>query len=45
MIQRAFDVLVAGAALPVVFILFIVIGLLIKATSRGPVLFKQKRMV
>ncbi len=44
LIKRIMDILGSAAALVVLFPLFLVIALAIKATSEGPVLFKQKRV-
>ena len=41
--KRAFDILASGAALLALAPLLIVTALVVKATSRGPVLFKQER--
>jgi lipopolysaccharide/colanic/teichoic acid biosynthesis glycosyltransferase len=41
--KRAFDATVAGVALLVLWPIFAVIALLIKADSRGPVFFRQER--
>lgn len=43
-LKRALDVLVAAVTLLVLLPALIVVGLLIKLDSRGPVLFKQKRV-
>jgi len=43
LIKRGTDVLLAGAALLVLFPFMILIALLIKLTSRGPVIFRQTR--
>src|SRR5262245_60729984 len=42
--KRALDFLVILIALPIVAPLWIVIGILIKCVSRGPVLFRQERI-
>src|SRR6516225_1894346 len=42
--KRLFDVLIASVGLLVLVPLLLVIALLIKLTSRGPVLFRQERM-
>ena len=42
--KRAFDILFAGAFLLVAFLPMLIIALLVKLTSRGPVLFKQVRV-
>jgi exopolysaccharide biosynthesis polyprenyl glycosylphosphotransferase len=42
-VKRTFDVLAAGAALWLLAPLFLVVAALIKATSRGPIFFKQVR--
>ncbi|MDX2306619.1 MAG: exopolysaccharide biosynthesis polyprenyl glycosylphosphotransferase [Hyphomicrobium sp.] len=41
--KRMFDIIVAGIALVLLAPVFAVIGLLIKATSEGPVFFRQRR--
>jgi exopolysaccharide biosynthesis polyprenyl glycosylphosphotransferase len=41
--KRVFDILASGAALVALTPLFLATALAIKATSRGPVLFKQER--
>ena len=43
-IKRTFDMLVSFALLIFLSPLFLVIGLMIKATSKGPIFFKQKRI-
>ena len=42
--KRAFDYLVAATGLVLIFPVFVVIGILIKVDSRGPVFFRQERM-
>lgn len=42
-IKRGFDILVAGVILVVFFPVWIIVALLIKATSEGPILFLQDR--
>ncbi len=42
--KRAFDVVAAGAALLVHLPVLLVIAVLVKSTSRGPVLFRQTRV-
>ena len=42
--KRPFDILMAGAGLLLLAPLFVVIALVIKLDSRGPVFFKQHRM-
>jgi lipopolysaccharide/colanic/teichoic acid biosynthesis glycosyltransferase len=42
--KRAFDIVFAAAGLLAVFPLFIIVALLIKCDSSGPVFFKQQRM-
>ena len=42
-VKRAIDLLAAGSLLVLLSPLVLVIGLLVKATSRGPVLFRQQR--
>jgi lipopolysaccharide/colanic/teichoic acid biosynthesis glycosyltransferase len=44
MIKRAFDFSVAAVALVLLSPLLLAVGLLVKLTSRGPVLFKQERI-
>lgn len=42
--KRAFDILFSSIVMVTIYpILYIVVGLLIKVSSRGPILFKQKR--
>jgi lipopolysaccharide/colanic/teichoic acid biosynthesis glycosyltransferase len=41
--KRVVDLLIAGAALVALFPLLVLVGLLVKATSRGPVFFRQQR--
>ena len=41
--KRALDLAVAGSALLVLSPLLLAIALLVKATSRGPILFRQQR--
>lgn len=43
-IKRLFDILVSFLGIIVFFPLMLVIGIIIKLTSEGPVLFKQKRL-
>jgi len=43
-IKRTFDILMSVALLLLFFPLFLVLGLVIKLTSKGPVFFKQKRI-
>src|SRR6185369_10736453 len=42
-LKRICDVVIASAALWVLSPLFVVVAVLIKATSRGPIFFKQVR--
>jgi exopolysaccharide biosynthesis polyprenyl glycosylphosphotransferase len=42
--KRALDILVSALALIVLFPVFLVVGLAIKLTSRGPILFRQTRV-
>lgn len=42
-VKRAFDVIVGSLALLALLPLFVVVGIAIKATSRGPVFFRQLR--
>lgn len=42
-VKRAFDVVVAGIALIALLPLLLIVGLLVRATSRGPVFFRQQR--
>ncbi|MFO7970592.1 MAG: undecaprenyl-phosphate glucose phosphotransferase, partial [Desulfobacterales bacterium] len=44
LIKRAFDIMVSMALLILFSPFFIIFGILIKLTSKGPVFFKQKRM-
>ena len=44
MLKRAIDITVAGAALVVLFPLFVVFAVLIRLDSKGPALFRQVRM-
>jgi len=44
MLKRVFDLVVAAAALVIVSPLFVVIAMLIKATSRGPVFHRGERV-
>lgn len=44
MIKRWFDILVSAIALFVLCPILVVIGIIIKLTSKGPVFFKQKRL-
>jgi lipopolysaccharide/colanic/teichoic acid biosynthesis glycosyltransferase len=43
-IKRVFDIVVAGVGLIVLFPVMIIVALLIKSDSQGPVFFKQQRM-
>ncbi|MFL5343939.1 MAG: exopolysaccharide biosynthesis polyisoprenyl-phosphate hexose-1-phosphate transferase EpsZ [Hyalangium sp.] len=43
-IKRLFDIIASGAALAVLSPLLVVVAILIKLTSRGPIFFKQKRV-
>jgi lipopolysaccharide/colanic/teichoic acid biosynthesis glycosyltransferase len=43
-LKRAIDITLACAALVVVFPLFVLLGMLIRLDSKGPVLFRQARM-
>jgi exopolysaccharide biosynthesis polyprenyl glycosylphosphotransferase len=43
-IKRGFDIVASSAALAVLSPLMLVVGVLIKLTSRGPLLFKQERV-
>jgi len=43
MIKRAFDIVVAAVGLIVLSPLFVIIAVLIKMTSKGPIIFKQGR--
>ncbi len=43
MVKRFFDILVSGISLLILSPLFVIIAILIKITSRGPVLFRQSR--
>lgn len=43
-VKRAFDVLVAGVALIFLAPLFLIVALAVKLESKGPVLFRQKRI-
>lgn len=43
-IKRSFDILVSGIFLCLAFpVTYLIVGLLIKCTSKGPIIFKQKR--
>lgn len=42
--KRVLDVCIAGLALLVVSPLLLIVGVLVKLTSRGPILFKQERV-
>jgi lipopolysaccharide/colanic/teichoic acid biosynthesis glycosyltransferase len=42
--KRTFDFIVSGIALICFFPLIIIIGIIVKATSKGPILFSQKRL-
>lgn len=42
--KRLFDVIVAFAALIILFVPFIIIAFLIKLESKGPIMFKQNRV-
>ena len=44
MLKRAIDITVAGAAVVVLFPLFVVFAVLIRLDSKGPALFRQVRM-
>src|SRR5688500_15513757 len=44
MAKRMFDLLVSLAALIVLFPIFVILALWIKADSAGPILFRQERM-
>ena len=44
LVKRAFDIAVSALALVVLAPLFLVIAVLIKATSRGPVFYRQERV-
>jgi lipopolysaccharide/colanic/teichoic acid biosynthesis glycosyltransferase len=43
-IKRAFDIIIAGTGLLVLLPIMMVVAVLIKCDSQGPVFFKQKRM-
>ncbi len=43
-IKRLFDIIASGAALVALSPLLVVVAILIKLTSRGPIFFKQKRV-
>ena len=43
-LKRAFDIVISLTALVVLFPLFLILGILIKVTSGGPVIFKQERI-
>ena len=43
-IKRGLDILLCGAAMLIIWPLFLLIAILIKLDSRGPVYFKQKRV-
>jgi lipopolysaccharide/colanic/teichoic acid biosynthesis glycosyltransferase len=42
--KRAFDIVVSGSALLFLFPLFIIISILIKLSSKGPIFYKSKRV-
>jgi lipopolysaccharide/colanic/teichoic acid biosynthesis glycosyltransferase len=42
--KRAFDVCISGIALPLLSPLFLIIAVLVKLSSRGPVFFRQERV-
>ncbi len=42
--KRVFDLLIAGLMLVVIIPVFLITGMVIKFTSKGPVLFKQRRV-
>ncbi len=42
--KRVFDFATAGLSLIILFPLFVIIGILIKLDSKGPVFFKQRRL-
>ena len=42
-LKRLFDLIFSGIALILLSPLFVIVGILIKTTSKGPVFFKQKR--
>jgi lipopolysaccharide/colanic/teichoic acid biosynthesis glycosyltransferase len=42
--KRTFDVCITGLALPLLSPLFLIIALLVKLSSRGPVFFRQERV-
>lgn len=44
MIKRGFDVLISGLGLILLWPIFLTIGLLTKLDSKGPVIFKQRRV-
>jgi lipopolysaccharide/colanic/teichoic acid biosynthesis glycosyltransferase len=44
MLKRVFDILCSSAGLVLLFPLLVLIGLLVKVDSRGPVLFRQERV-
>jgi lipopolysaccharide/colanic/teichoic acid biosynthesis glycosyltransferase len=44
MLKRFFDILISGMALIFLSVVLVLIGIVIKFSSRGPVLFKQKRV-
>ncbi|NCA96009.1 MAG: sugar transferase [Methanomicrobia archaeon] len=43
-VKRFLDVILSFLAIIVLFPFFIIVGLLVKITSRGPILFRQKRI-
>jgi lipopolysaccharide/colanic/teichoic acid biosynthesis glycosyltransferase len=43
-VKRCFDVVVAGIALLVLFVPLLLVAVLVKVTSRGPVLYRQQRV-
>ena len=43
-IKRGLDILLCGAAMLIIWPLFLLIAILIKLDSKGPVYFKQKRV-
>ena len=43
-LKRAFDLLVVSVTLPILVIVVIIVGILIKIDSRGPVFFRQDRI-
>ncbi len=44
MIKRVFDIVIAAVALVVLSPLLLIVALLVRATSRGPVFFRQERI-